>query len=113
MILIDTSGWTEFLRDSRSPVCEEVDRLLVGDAATCEVIRMEIRRGPGRRCICVGLPGARGTLLWKPDGLVVGRAHRQDRRSSAEPSELPLEAHVLIVGGAAGHGTGSRSLCGP
>ena len=45
MILVDTSAWVEFLRDTRSPVCEEVDRLLAGDLATCDPIRMEVLAG--------------------------------------------------------------------
>lgn len=45
MILVDTSAWVEFLRDTGSPVCEEVDRLLAGDLATCDPIRMEVLAG--------------------------------------------------------------------
>jgi len=28
MILVDSSAWIEFLRDTGSPVCERVDQLL-------------------------------------------------------------------------------------
>src|SRR3546814_10008982 len=45
VILIDSSAWIEFLRDTGSPVCEEVDRLLADDIAICDVIRMEILAG--------------------------------------------------------------------
>lgn len=45
MILVDTSAWVEFLRDTGSPVCEEVDRLLAADLATCDPIRMEVLAG--------------------------------------------------------------------
>ena len=45
MILVDTSAWVEFLRDTGSPVCEEVDRLLAGDLAICDPIRMEVLAG--------------------------------------------------------------------
>ena len=45
MILIDTSAWIEFLRDSGSPVCGRVDELLESDIATCDVIRMEVLAG--------------------------------------------------------------------
>lgn len=45
MILIDTSAWVEFLRNTRSPICEEVDRLLDGDIAVCDPIRMEVLAG--------------------------------------------------------------------
>lgn len=45
MILIDTSAWIEFLRDTGSPTCDEVDRLLAADIASCDPIRMEILAG--------------------------------------------------------------------
>lgn len=45
MILIDTSAWIEFLRDTRSPVCERVDQLLSSRFATCDVVRMEVFAG--------------------------------------------------------------------
>ena len=45
MILIDTSAWVEFLRDTGSPVCRLVDELLAGEIATCDAVRMEVRAG--------------------------------------------------------------------
>lgn len=45
MILIDTSAWVEFLRDTGSPTCTRVDVLLDGDIATCDPIRMEVLAG--------------------------------------------------------------------
>ncbi len=45
MILIDTSAWVEFLRDTGSPVCVRVDELLGADVATCDPIRMEVLAG--------------------------------------------------------------------
>lgn len=45
MILIDTSAWVEFLRDTGSPVCARVDELLEGEFATCHPIRMEVLAG--------------------------------------------------------------------
>jgi hypothetical protein len=45
LILIDTSAWIEFLRDTRSPVCERVDKLLGSKIATCDAIRMEVLAG--------------------------------------------------------------------
>lgn len=45
MILIDTSAWVEFLRDTGSPVCERVDSLLGSKIATCDAIRMELLAG--------------------------------------------------------------------
>jgi predicted nucleic acid-binding protein len=45
MILIDTSAWIEFLRDTGSSVCLRVDELLGDDIAICEPVRMEILAG--------------------------------------------------------------------
>lgn len=45
MILVDTSAWVEFLRDTGSPVCTKVDELLDGEIATCDPIRMEVLAG--------------------------------------------------------------------
>lgn len=45
MILIDSSAWVEFLRDTGSDVCRRVDALLGEDIATCDAIRMEILAG--------------------------------------------------------------------
>ena len=45
MILIDTSAWIEFLRDTGSPTCNRVDRVLGGEIATCEAVRMEVLSG--------------------------------------------------------------------
>lgn len=45
MILVDTSAWVEFLRDTGSPVCMRVDELLDGEIATCDPIRMEVLAG--------------------------------------------------------------------
>lgn len=45
MILIDTSAWVEFLRDTGSGVCARVDALLDDEIATCHPIRMEVLAG--------------------------------------------------------------------
>jgi len=45
LILVDTSAWVEFLRDTGSPVCTRLDELLAGDVATCDPVRMEILAG--------------------------------------------------------------------
>ena len=45
MILIDTSAWVEFLRDTGSPTCERVDALLEQEVAICDPIRMEVLAG--------------------------------------------------------------------
>ena len=45
MILIDTSAWVEFLRDTGSNICVRVDLALIGDIAVCDAIRMEVLAG--------------------------------------------------------------------
>jgi predicted nucleic acid-binding protein len=45
VILVDTSAWIEFLRDTGSPVCERVDALVDDDIAVSEPIRMEVLAG--------------------------------------------------------------------
>ena len=45
MILIDTSAWVEFLRDTDSPTCDAVEDALAGEIAICDAIRMEVLAG--------------------------------------------------------------------
>jgi len=45
VILIDSSAWIEFLRNTGSPTCLRVDDLLATDIAVCEPVRMEILAG--------------------------------------------------------------------
>ena len=49
MILVDTSAWIEFLRDTGSPVCNRVDELLEAELAICDPIRMEVLAGARER----------------------------------------------------------------
>ena len=65
MILVDTSAWIEFLRDTGSPVCDEVDRLLAADVAVCDVVRMEVLAGARDEAHLRQLRGllARATVL--------------------------------------------------
>lgn len=45
MILVDTSAWVEFFRDTGNAVCARVDDLLDDDIATCDAIHMEVLAG--------------------------------------------------------------------
>jgi predicted nucleic acid-binding protein len=45
VILVDTSAWVEFLRDTGSRVCERVEELLDAEVATCDPVRMEVLAG--------------------------------------------------------------------
>ena len=45
VVLIDTSAWIEFLRDTGSAVCVLVDELLAREVAICDAVRMEVLAG--------------------------------------------------------------------
>lgn len=45
MVLIGTSAWIEFLRDTGSSACGQVDELLDREFAICDPIRMEVLAG--------------------------------------------------------------------
>jgi predicted nucleic acid-binding protein len=45
MILVDTSAWVEFLRDTGSTACRAVDELLAKELAICDVVTMELLAG--------------------------------------------------------------------
>lgn len=45
VIVVDSSAWIEFLRDTGSPVCVTVYDLLDGGVAICDAISMEILAG--------------------------------------------------------------------
>lgn len=45
VILIDSSAWIEFLRDTDSRVCNRVDEVLAEEVAVCDPIRMEVLAG--------------------------------------------------------------------
>lgn len=65
MILIDTSAWIEFLRDTGSTVCNAVDDLLGADLAICDAISMEVLAGARDEQHLAQLRGllARATLV--------------------------------------------------
>lgn len=65
MILVDTSAWIEFLRDTDSQVCIAVDRLLEADLATCDAVSMELLAGARDERHLLHLRGllARTTML--------------------------------------------------
>jgi predicted nucleic acid-binding protein len=65
VILIDTSAWVEFLRDTGSPVCRRVDALLDSHIGTCDPIRMEVLAGARDEHHLSGLRGllARASIV--------------------------------------------------
>ena len=65
MILVDTSAWIEFLRDTGSEVCVAVDRSLDSDLAICDAVSMEVLAGARNERHLIQLRGllARTTML--------------------------------------------------
>jgi predicted nucleic acid-binding protein len=65
VILIDTSAWVEFLRDTGTAICDRVDALLDDEIATCHPIRMEVLAGARDEQHLGELRGllARGSLI--------------------------------------------------
>ena len=65
MILVDTSAWVEFLRDTGSAPCQRVDELLASDIATCDPVQMEVLAGArdGQHLAALRALLARATLL--------------------------------------------------
>ena len=57
VILIDSSAWIEFLRDTDTWVCLRVNELLESRIATCDPIRMEILAGARSERHLQGLRG--------------------------------------------------------
>ena len=45
MVLIDTSAWVEYLRDTGSTTCLAVQKLLQDEAVSCDPVRMEVIAG--------------------------------------------------------------------
>lgn len=44
-VVVDTSAWIEFLRDTGSSVCNTVEDLLGADIAICDAISMDVLAG--------------------------------------------------------------------
>ncbi len=65
MILVDTSAWVEFLRNTGSAACQRVDALLESDIAVCDPMRMEVLAGARSQAHLVELRGllARASVL--------------------------------------------------
>lgn len=107
MILVDTSAWVEFLRDTGSAVCRRVDAELAGDLATCAVVRMEVLAGARDESHLRALRG----LLARAADLELGPTHfeaaatisRTCRRRGETPRRLVdcLIAAVAIEAGVA------------
>lgn len=98
MILIDSSAWIEFLRNTESPTCQLVDQLLGTDVATCEPIWMEILAGARDEQHLLNLRGllASATMVTtEPSDYEEAAAiFRSCRRNGETPRKL---IHCLIA----------------
>ena len=66
MIVVDTSAWIEFLRDTGSLVCVALDRLLDADLAICDAIAMEVLAGARDEHHLTQLRGLLGRAVMLP-----------------------------------------------
>ena len=105
MILIDTSAWVEFLRDTRSPVCTRVDALLAQDVATCLPVRMEVLAGARDEAHLRGLRGllARATTLETlptdyEDAAALYRTCRRQGATVRKILDCLIAAHAIRAG---------------
>jgi predicted nucleic acid-binding protein len=71
VILVDTSAWVEFLRDTGSTVCERVDEILGDAIAVCDPVRMEVLAGARDEAHLNALRG----LLARASTVPVGPKH--------------------------------------
>ena len=92
MILIDTSAWVEFLRDTGSATSDRVDALLEHEIATCHPIRMEVLAGARDEQHLADLRGllARASLLptEPPDYEAAAALYRTCRRGGETVRKL-------------------------
>ena len=68
MILVDTSAWVEFLRDTGSEVCNRVEELLESEIAVCDPIRMEVLAGARNERHLRSLRGLLARAILLPTG---------------------------------------------
>ena len=70
MILIDTSAWVEFLRDTGTPICNRVEALLESEIAICDAVRMEVLAGARDERHLMSLRRLLGRAIVLPTGPV-------------------------------------------
>jgi predicted nucleic acid-binding protein len=72
--LVDTSAWVEFLRDTGTRTCAQVDALLAGEIVVCDPVRMEVLAGARDEQHLVALRG----LLARASVIPTGRAEYEE-----------------------------------
>lgn len=105
MILIDTSAWIEFLRNTGSPVCNRVDELLDREVAVCDPVRMEILAGARDERHLRDLRGllARATLITTQstdfeDAAAIYRSCRRGGETVRKLIDCLIAAHAIRSG---------------
>lgn len=105
MILVDTSAWVEFLRDTGSPTCTRVDELLGEEIAICHPVRMEVLAGARNEGHLRALRGllARATLMPTlptdyEDAAALYRACRARGETVRKHIDCLIAAHALREG---------------
>jgi predicted nucleic acid-binding protein len=112
VILIDTSAWVEFLRDTGSVISARVDAELDGDIAICDAIRMEVLAGARDESHLEALRG----LLVRASVLPTEPAHYDEaarlyRRCRREGETVRRLIDCLIAAVAIGAGVLSDLQC--
>ena len=105
MILVDTSAWIEFLRDTGSEVCVAVDRLLDDDLAICDAVSMEVLAGARNERHLIQLRGllGRATMLpTTPTDYEVAAAMYRTCRASGETVRRLIDCLIAAVAVRAG-----------
>lgn len=104
-VLVDSSAWIEFLRDTGSPACREVDRLLARKIAVTDPIVMEVLAGARDDQHLRDLRGLLGRAVLVPtissDYVAAASIHRSRRAQGATVRRLVdcLIAAVAIRAG--------------
>jgi predicted nucleic acid-binding protein len=105
-VLIDSSAWIEFLRNSGiSAVADQVERCLKAhSAALCPVVWMELHRGAQGKRELAELANLRQICLWlEIDSVVWEAAAELSRKARMKGLNCPM-ADVLISACAKRHG---------
>lgn len=105
MILVDTSAWVEFLRDTGSPTCVRVDELLADEVATCQPVRMELLAGARDERHLQDLRGllARATVVPTlaidyEDAVALYRSCRRHGETVRKLIDCLIAAHTIRAG---------------
>jgi len=104
--IIDSSAWIEFLRDTGSPACEEVDRLLDGGAAVTDPITMEVLAGArddGHLRALRGLLGRATMIPCQSVDFEAGAALYRSCRRQGETVRKMIDCLIAAVALRSGH----------